>query len=443
MLKALILSHHFPPMNVIGALRAQGYADHFLANGIRPTIVTHDWNKKTLKDQYCSEEGFFDLVTITKQDNYDLITLPVVDWKSKFWFQKLHGGKWNKLAILGAWSKGFLDTSPESTDSYRSYKKFLFDHLTNHQYDIVIAVFSPHHHLRLAHEIHQKFGIPYVQDHRDLWDDRIVMEDYSPNKVEKLQDKYCYKYWKKWGKDAAFVSITSKEWLVRLKKITGNSSGAVIHNGFEQNLYQDLEHRENGIFKVVHNGSLYNHQRLDIFLNGVKKFIEEFRPEDFKLEFIGADRLAYKQSFNSFLGNPKEFLEKFIPSSYLLVTKRKPRTEALQHVKDAQLLLFPALPGVKGRHFGKIFEYIGSGRNVIMVPNDHSSGEEVIKNTSSGVILNSETEVYEHLKQKYSEWKSTNTLKYEGNTDAINTYTRESQTKIMCTAIKKHLSGKV
>jgi len=59
MKKILILSYHFPPMNVIASQRALGYANNFKKFGFEPTIVTYDWTKKA-EDQYCLQPEYDD-----------------------------------------------------------------------------------------------------------------------------------------------------------------------------------------------------------------------------------------------------------------------------------------------------------------------------------------------------------------------------------------------
>ena len=149
----------------------------------------------------------------------------------------------------------------------------------HHRYDVILGIFSPHHHVRLCYEIYEKFKIPYIIDFRDLWDNRIIHSRYKPNLKERIQDFLVAWYWQKWLSKGLFFTITSEPWKRKLANIT-EAKGFVITNGFEEKEFPQLE-QNSKVFRIVYIGSLYYQQNLDIFLEGVKNFTETYGPQRF------------------------------------------------------------------------------------------------------------------------------------------------------------------
>ena len=253
MKKILILSYHALPMNVISAYRANAYLKHLSKYGYHPTLLTHNW------DDHNSTK-----VSIEKMDFGTTIRVPIPVESLKTQNLPTH-----KAAILWRWSKGFLDQNAISLASYRALKKYCFEILSIQDFDMVLGIFSPHHHLRLCYELHEKFQIPYVLDFRDLWDNRVIHKKYQPNFTEGIQDIITKHYWKKWLSKALFYSITSEDWGKKIAEFSSTSM-KVVHNGFDPELFENqAQYGDSKTFTILHGGSLYAHQKLEIFLKRV------------------------------------------------------------------------------------------------------------------------------------------------------------------------------
>lgn len=92
-------------------------------------------------------------------------------------------------------------------------------------------------------------------------------------------------------------------------------------------------------------------------------------------------------------------------------------------------------PGYKGMYSGKIFEYLGLKKNIIIAPGDNDVIDNLIQKTKSGISANSKEEITSYILSKYNEWKTNPQIKYDGvNTEQ---YSRENQNKKIITALKK------
>jgi glycosyltransferase involved in cell wall biosynthesis len=423
MKKVLVLSYHFLPMDVIASYRAYAYAQHLQSFGYRPTIVTHYWEK--------DEQGLFSFQStdtpsrFTQHATFDLLEVPRLTEKS---FSFLP----SKVSVIGKWLKGNLDYKLNS--SYKSYYQHVCAHLSEHKYDFALAIFSPHHHLRLAYELKKRFALPYVLDFRDLWNNRIIHLNYAPSYKEKIQDALTVHYWKKWLNEAEFFTITSDEWKLKLKQITGTTTeGYVVHNGFDGDILSDP--LPTSKFTLLHAGSLYENQDLDILFSALKILKTKVNLNDFNVVFLGADRQAYNQPNKKYTGGflyePITRLKHGIPDFPVSITKRVPKEEVFSAMRDASILLFPSFSNEPGRHTGKIFDYLKSNRIIISFPKDLGVIDDLLEETQTGVSCKDAQELADVLLSKYLQWKKLGYVPTMGNYEAIYKYSRRSQVQRM------------
>ncbi|MBU2885820.1 hypothetical protein KO507_08610 [Gilvimarinus agarilyticus] len=420
-------------MDVISSYRAMAYLKHFPKFGFKPTLLTHHWGEDQNNPSVTIEDH---------ESTGQIIRVPVKKHGNVRFFERLESLPiLNKFAILTRWLLGQLDAAPSSQDSYLSLKKYCVNHLKTHGYDLILGIFSPHHHLKLCYELHREFDIPYILDFRDLWHNRIIHKHYQPNTTERIQDTITKHYWKKWLSRALFFSITSEDWKNKLNELTP-TEGVVIHNGFDPELFEDLPTVKNSDeFVIIHGGSLYEHQKLNIFLEGCKQFVEVEKPTDFKVKFIGGDREnTLPNQISGFMYQAKERIHAILSTEYCDVTQRIPKTSLAKEIAKCQLLLFPSFPDSPGTYAGKIFDMIASKKNTLMVPDDHSAVGDLIRETNTGFICNSPEEVCNLLTTTYSKWKENGKLNYNGNNEAIGRYSRESQVKKIAKQIIKQTS---
>ncbi|HNO01016.1 MAG TPA: hypothetical protein PKN06_12170, partial [Chitinophagaceae bacterium] len=124
-----------------------------------------------------------------------------------------------------------------------------------------------------------------------------------------------------------------------------------------------------------------------------------------------------------------------IPAANLLLTNPKLRLEALSMTARSHVLYYIGWKGYRGIYSGKIFEYLGLQRNILLAPSDNDVNAALIDETKSGKVADTIEEMVAALSGWYQEWKHTGRLQYEGNTAAIKKYTREKQSEILAETI--------
>ncbi|WP_425390376.1 hypothetical protein [Ekhidna sp.] len=417
MKKVLIISYFSLPFDVIASYRTNAYLKHFRSFGFYPTVLTHYMGME-------EQNG----VSVEKDETGTVIRVPIRKSKLRALLRKAETMPiLNKVSILTRWILGFLDSRPEMIDSYYSLKAYCFSELDVTKFDMVIGIYSPHHHLRLCYKLHRKFEIPYVLDFRDLWDNRILHAKYSPSAVEKIQDKLTLRWWSKWLHKASFFTTTSDPWRSKLELIT-DTKGEVVTNGFDEECFTNKEFRRSDLFTIIHAGALYEDLELVIFLKGCKEFLRAFPDAKFKIKFLGADKNSGPGGKRvGFLSNPVERILKYIPQDYVEITTRVPKSRVVDEMYDAQIVLFLSHPQINGWYSGKVFDYLGARKTILMVPDDHSVVGDLILKTNAGVIANTAEEVCSYLKKSYLEWQKQGEIPYHGKEEEIIRYSRRKQ----------------
>lgn len=416
MKKVLIISYHSLPLDTIASYRANAYLDHFHKYNIFPTLVTHIWERSQRIEQEWKIHRCSDDVVYEKSDNYEVYKVPKRLYKIYCWKKKLP----SKLRTVIKWLQGDLDYNLE--DSYFGLKQFLFSHLQIYNYDLVLAIFSPHNHLKLAFEINQKFGIPYVLDFRDLWDNRIMNKAYSPSFSEKVKNLVVHYWWEKWICQSKGIAITSEAWLQKME-VLFKKKGLVIENGFEEEILTICEQSIQNHFCIGFAGSLYPAQNIDIFIQGIKRFIQEEAPERFVVHFVGLNERNWP--------GIHEFIKSVIPDAYLKLTERVSKLKAVEILKSSQILFYPAFDSIEGWCSAKVYDYLAIGKNILVAPGDKGVVDEIIRKTGAGFVATDSFQAKEYIKKKYEEWCSSGFVSYNGNPNEIKKFSRGNQVKRM------------
>ena len=434
MLKVLVLSYHFPPLNLVGSYRALGYANHFKEFGIHPTIVTHHWTKTRNDGWIINDDHHGGVIESTK--DYDIIRLPCPGQKGGLLSFLLRIPVLSKVGYLILWFLGYLDSGEINLASYKSYKNFLTAHLKSHTYDYALAIYSPHHHLRLCHYLKKRFGLAYIIDFRDLWRNSLLSEKTEVGFKQYLKDKFCSYYWRKWiGSSEFFTSVSDP--LTGFLQELSDKIGYTITHGYDDDISASKGDGSASEFVMCYSGSLSLVQRLDLLGEGIKLFSQQIGASDFKVVFLGSKGRTNKMNSKySFLNDPTSIIAHYVPINNLTITTRVEREEVLEYYRTAHIMLLPSYPGLKGTYSGKLFEYLGTGKNIMIIPTDDGVIEKLVNETSCGFIANTPEEAANFLVTKYNEWKTTGKCSFNGDYNRIKQYSRVAQVKKLAELIK-------
>ncbi len=426
----LIISLHYPPDNIIAARRSEAYAKHLYKFGIYPTILTDRFEK------VFDENGkWIDLIRHTRTDEplieefptHRVIRLPrvITAW------QKI-ANKISRIPLIASgfnqimhW-KGHLEI--HLIGHYLNYKRFLLKHLNTQSYDLILAIDSPHYHVRLASEMHKVYNIPFICDFRDLFDNDALNNDTRIPVFRRFLNFSKLYHLKKWIKKGKAVTSASAVYAEFYGKMAGLPFFEIT-NGFDPSVYANKPSPSKEKFSLAHVGQIYDNQNWDVFFQGLLKFLD--RKPDARLEvmFVGPRKKK--------LGLLEPFRKKL--PSVLKITPWVEKEEAIATMQRSHVLLLSSWEGTKGVYSGKLFEYLGARRPILLSPGNEDVADELIKKTNSGVVANTPEEVSTFISAKYAEWMQKGVVSYEGVEDEIEKYSRENQVKKMAELIKEHM----
>lgn len=310
-------------------------------------------------------------------------------------------------------------------DATSAYKKFLKDYLKENKFDAIVASGPPNNLIRLGYKLSKKHKIPFIADFRDLWDNDELKKDYKPGFSQRLKNRITKAYLRKWINQAGIITTVSEPLVEKIKTITSNKV-VEIKNGYEEELfpYKTILPPAD-IFTISIIGTLYTKQDLSILLNGLKKFTDLVDITTIRLNFIGATAIESVSSD----------IAAILPEKCLFISDRVPRKDAIEYTLRSHVLLYAGWKTYKGIYSGKIFDYLGAHRNILLAPGDDDVLDRIIEQTHAGKIANSVDEFFVVLKNWHDEWIDLRTLAYNGNSQLIQQYTRKNQALIMASYI--------
>jgi glycosyltransferase involved in cell wall biosynthesis len=165
-------------------------------------------------------------------------------------------------------------------------------------------------------------------------------------------------------------------------------------------------------------------QEIVIFIGALKRIITEYKGKaNIKINFIGTGYDIYQEM------KIKSLMEGF--EKNLHITHRVPRKKVIEVQMRSHVLLLVAYGNVKGVTGTKTFDYLATGKPIILCPSDHDILARIITETGQGIICNTEEESYTVLKQLVEAYLNRTDFKMNTNQEAINFYTRKKQTEIL------------
>jgi hypothetical protein len=121
----------------------------------------------------------------------------------------------------------------------------------------------------------------------------------------------------------------------------------------------------------------------------------------------------------------------------LNITHRVPRKKVIEIQMRSHVLLLVAYGHVKGVAGTKTFDYLATGKPIILCPSDNDLLARIITETGQGIICNNEDESYTSLKGLVESWLKGEHVALNLNAKAISFYTRKKQAEILAEQLKE------
>lgn len=392
-MRLLILSYHYPPLNVTASQRAAAWARYLAELGHDVSLVTFDW------------PGDFEEVPNVQLHRLPLPELP--DHNHLPWPWRVPVIRTG--ATLLAYLLGSIDYHARKHE--KVMWRFLKEHVSTTSYDLVLGVFSPHFHIHHAARLEEQFQLPFVIDFRDLFNNRFAASADVKSMNRGILDRLTLWHWKRWMKrSAGWLTVSTP--LHDVLKTWFESPGIVVLNGFDPESMPTPQAANR--FTVMHIGTLYGTQNLTLFMRAYRKFADG-KP-DCDLVFGGVTEPM------------KVLIEGAAHETGVryLSFPREARDAALRRLMSATVLFFPGHQHLRGMYSSKIFEYLASGKPILLAPSDNDVLEELMKHHAGCSSHTNEASIIAELEKYYAVYRSNEALHFKRELVA---YTRREQAK--------------
>jgi glycosyltransferase involved in cell wall biosynthesis len=391
MKKVLFLAYDFPPRNRIASLRSSSFAKYLPTNGWQPQVITehteqgvngHDFDPHMLKGN--EETKIYSLATHRLHGPYRFFVRKIAPF---FFTSYTPYNWWRKALNLGT--------------KLCSEEKF----------DAILATCEPIAALSVAHKLSVRFQIPWIADLRDSWQFQHIG---SPRKRRRLAIQ-----------ELRLCKLSSKVVTVSegLQSALSNSLERrveLITNGFDPELYPKMVEPEQSVFRILYTGSLNNNRDPEPLFCAIENCLKMgvIEPDKIQVEFLGVTpKMVSKCRLSSYIGVP------------LVVNPRVSHYDALLRQMKSAILLVLSHPEEPGVLTGKIFDYLGSGRPILSVPDDKGAISDLLSKTGAGFASGSPDEIGDRIITWYNAWKTNKNFTLKRNDMIINMYTRQRQAK--------------
>jgi glycosyltransferase involved in cell wall biosynthesis len=422
MKKVLILTYFFPPANFAGCYRIGSWARHLNKYGVYPVVVTRSWNEHQTEISDPLQENSF---KHEKHDGFEVYRLPYHRNLRDRLHAKYGDAKFKLLRKFLTVMELLLQGSFDAIIPYHNLRDFAEELILKEKdFSALIVSGRPFQLFKFANSIHRKTGIPWLADYRDEWNTHqwIVSESFRSRMISNIERRSE----KKWISNARMFTTCSENWVKNISAFTGKT-GEVLLNGYDEEIVRqdDTIHQE---FTIVHNGTMYTSQPLELFTEAYKRFISDH--PGVKVQFLMPGVIIDEDT----PARIRKALSGF--EQYYSMSPRIPKKDLVDILVKADVFLMIGTRGAKGHHSSKIFEYIGFRKPILLVPSDHDVMQALLDETKSGIYLNSEEELYNWLVKAYEVFLSGKKQPYAGDEAVVKNFSRESQAGKLAAILK-------
>ncbi|TXB67272.1 glycosyltransferase family 4 protein [Vicingus serpentipes] len=432
MKKILILAYDFPPYISVGGLRPYGWYKNLSEFGIYPIVVTRQWeNKKGNKlDYILPSKSDYKIIDHNKEGT--IIKAPFKPNISNKLLLK-YGEKRFKFIrkLISAYYEfiQYIFIIGPKAQIYKEANNFLKEE----QVDVIIATGDPFVLFSYANKLSKKHNIPWIADYRDPWSQDIPIQKY------KLYQKWCSFFEKKIIPQAKTITTVSEFLKIKIMELTKINNAYIIYNGYDEDLVKMTSHLSQNKDKmsVAYMGTIYDWYPINNFFMVVLKFIEEYEPNNFEINFYGINK---EVELKELINTRYKKLEGFIN-----IYPKMQNSELLKKIATDNLFLLFNNYSFLGT---KIFDYVALKRKILFCYTDDFESkrlkkqhylieelgsefqhlqEDMLKSTNSAIIIKDELHLNDVLKELYKEFSKKRTI----SCDAVNTemYSRKIQTQ--------------
>jgi hypothetical protein len=367
----LIITYYWPPSGGAGVQRWLKFVKYLPCFDIQPVVLTVDPAQ--------AEYPFFDYSleadVAPELEVYRTDCRGVYDWYKKLTGSKTapYGGFVNekKPGLIPKIAR-FVRGNFFLPDARRGWVRFAFAEacriIEKHGIDTIVTTGPPHSTHLAGLKLKKKYRVKWIVDFRDPWT-TIYNNDslYRTRRAQKT-DRRLEQAVLDACDHLLLVSVDQETLTVAPQKVT------FLPNGFDAGDFDAVKTGFSEVFTFCYTGTIAGSYP-------VANLLETFgflrTHAAFKLVFVGSVADGIKKDFNDRLGDSVEFID--------FVTHH----EAIEFMLSSYILLL-IIPKTKSNKFimpGKVFEYLATGKSIMVVGPPDSKAAQIITQAGAGAVF--------------------------------------------------------
>lgn len=395
MKKVIYIAFNYNHDTGIASKRLRGVSKYLPSFGWEPIVIVPRTSNETVK---------IDNVRVVETDYQDMI--------SKFMPSSNNTGRKREVSSQEQTNK-FVSKSISIAgeifaypDSMKYWKKPAMEAaceiIENEKIDAILSTSSPITSHIIAHDLKEKYDIPWVADLRDLWNlnpyiNHNVIRRYFEKRLEM-----------KTFKNVDALTTTTELAKQKLQSIHPDKKIVSVVSGFDpQDFEKTKQTEESEKLTLIYAGSLYSGKRdPSILFDSINQLIKEDKidKDNIVIDFYGDDT------------NLKELSQKYDIQNNVRIHGRITQEEVLQHQMNSDVLLLISWMDKSEKMFipGKIYDCIGCRKPVLSIGYKEGSLKDLIDETNIGYHVSDVEGCKKSIYDYYTKYNK-NELKYTGN----------------------------
>lgn len=395
MKKVLYIAFNYNHNTGIASKRLRGISKYLPSFGWNPIVIVPKTSNETVK---------IDGVRVVETDYQDMVSKFMPNSKNDGKKQDINSQNQSNRFISKSISlAGEIFAYP---DSMKYWKKPAVETaseiIENEKIDAILSTSSPVTAHIIAHELKEKYNIPWVADLRDLWNlNPYIKHNFIRKHFEKKLEIKTFE-----NTDA--LTTTTQLAKHTLQSIHPNKKIFSVVSGYDP---QDFENtKQTGKTEkltLIYAGSLYGGKRNpSILFDAISQLIKENK----------IDRNRIIIDFYGDTTNLRELSQKYNIESNVSIHGRVTQNEVLKHQMNSDIMLLISWMDESEKIFipGKVYDCIGCRKPILSIGYPEGSLKDLIEKTNIGYHVSNVEECKKAIYDYYTKYNK-NELKYSGN----------------------------
>ena len=395
MKKVLYIAFNYNHDTGIASKRIRGVSKYLPSFGWKPVVIVPRTSNETVE---------IDNVKVVETDYQDMISKFMPKSNNTGRKREVSGrDQTNRFVSKSLSLAGEIFAYP---DSMKYWKKPAFEAsceiIENEQIDAIMSTSSPVTSHLIAHELKEKYDIPWIADLRDLWNlNPYINHNFIRKFFEKRLEMKTFKN--------VDVLVTTTEIAKQtLKEIHPQKRIEPVVSGFDEEDFKNMKQtRKNEKLTLMYAGSLYSGKRdPSILFDSINQLICENKIDKDKItvDFYGDET------------NLAELSRKYDIEDNVKIHGRITQKEVLTHQMNSDVLLLISWMDESEKMFipGKVYDCMGCKKPVLSIGYREGSLKDLIEKTDIGYHVSDVDECKKAIYDYYTKYNNEN-LKYCGN----------------------------